>query len=167
MPTFNTSDAIAAQIVRLEAAGFTHAMPLLRAAAAGALHLVALPPGARVPLRLLDATRQRKALVVLLGGDHGLIQHGPEAWPQSRRLLAWSRWTLLHGAGGEARHYALAAQATCLFGRALIAECSSHHLPAWRALREEVAPRTPGMIVECRPGDCHPRLGAPAGAVLQ
>lgn len=164
--TFSDPSTIAAQIARLEAAGFNHASPLLRAAAAGALQLIALPPGGRVPLRLLDPTRQRHPLVVLLGGDHDAAQHGPDAFPQARRLLAWSRWTMLHGAGGEALHYALAAQGACLFRRALIVETASRFLPAWRGLLAEMAPRCPGLIVECRPGDHHPRLTAPAGVVL-
>jgi hypothetical protein len=84
---------------------------------------------------------------------------------QARRLLAWSRWTMLHAAGGEAWHYALAAEATLAHRRVVLIECGSASLDAWLALRDAVAPSTPGLVVRCVQGDHHP--GLPRGVTVQ
>lgn len=151
----------------LNARGFAHAVPLFRAVLAGEIALAALAPGERIPLSALDPTRLRRPLVVLLGGDGGAdgrTSVGPEAWSQARRLLLWSRWTMIHAAGGEAWHYAHAAESARYVRRVLIAECGSATLPAWLAMRDAVAPSCPGLVVQCRPGDHHPKLPAEAAA---
>jgi len=154
-PPALVSEAIAG----FHAGGHPHPVPLFRALLANEIALAILPPGARVRLAILDPTRFHKPLVVLLGGDggaDGLTDCGPEGWRHSRRLLRWSRWTLIHATGGEVWHYQAAVEAARKFRRVLIAECGTATLPPWLALRAEVAPNTPGMIVETRPGDFHP-----------
>ena len=146
-------------IVRFQALGQPHPVPLFRALLADELALALLAPGDRLPLAILDPTHFHKPLVILLGGDggaDGMTDCGPEGWRQSRRLLLWSRWTLIHATGGEAWHYQAAVEAVRKFRRVLIAECGTASLRTWLALRAEVAPKTSGMIVKTRPGDFHP-----------
>lgn len=155
-------------IAGMRAARVTHAIPLFRALLADEIALAILQPGERLPLSVLDPTRFRKPLVILLGGDGGLgrpYNCGPEGWPQSRRFLRWARWTILHGTGGEAWHYEMAADAARHLGRALIAECATATLPAWLDLKNEVAPNGSGIVLQCAPGDFHPRAEAPAEGV--
>ncbi|MBB3900104.1 hypothetical protein [Roseococcus suduntuyensis] len=131
--------------------------------------LAVMLPGDRLPLSMLDPTRFLKPLVVLLGGDgitpDGSRDCGPEGWQQSRRLLRWSRWTLLHGTGGEEAHYDWAVEAARSYRRVLIAECGTATLPTWMALRAEVAPYCPGAVLQCDPDDFHPRRPAMAEGV--
>jgi hypothetical protein len=158
---------LAELIARMEAAGAGWHVPLIRAAMAGALNVVFLPPGARVPRDMLDTTPPRLPLAVVLAGD-GSTPSPPDAFPQARRLLRWSRFIVLHGAGGLPWHYALAAEATIHWRRVVIVETTSALLPAWLAMRMELAPRTPGMGWAVPPGKGqHPRETAPAGTVLQ
>ncbi len=155
---------VTAAISVLRAAGQTLMVPVFQALLADELALGVVAPGQRVPLAILDPSRFHKPLVILLGGDGGYdgeTNCGPEGWRQSRRLLLWSRWTLLHGTGGEAWHYEMAVDAARSFRRVLIAEAGTATLPAWMALRAEVAPNSPGMVLRCRPGDFHPRCPTP------
>lgn len=160
---------ISAAIAAMEAARQTHPVPLFRALLADEIALAVLAPGERLPLALLDPTRFHKPLVILLGGDgaapDGSLDIGPDGWRQSRRLLGWSRWTLIHATGGEPWHYQMAVDAARRFRRVLIVECGTDTLPAWLALRAEVSPKGAGMILKCRPGDYHPRPGATAEGV--
>lgn len=161
-----TRAQMAEAIRRFEQAGDTWHSPLLRAAMAGALRFTILPPGARVPLRILDMQRDPRPLVVVVGGDAG-GPATPDAFPQARRLMRWAGFVMLHGAGGEAFHYAVAVQAAVLVRRVLIVETTGAALPAWVALKADVAPRTPTLGVKVRPGDAHPREAPPAGATIQ
>jgi hypothetical protein len=162
----NDPAAIADHIVRSEAAGYGHAAPLLRAAAAGQLAAAFALPGCRLPLRVLDAGRWRGPVVAVLAGD---VQPsaGPGDFPQARRLLAWSRWTMLHGTGGEPWHYAAVVEAALRFRRVLLVECASATLPAWKALRADVAPDTPGLVIQPPPAGLHPHHAPPPGMVFQ
>lgn len=159
---------ISGAIAAMQAARQAHHVPLLRAVLAGEIALAVLRPGESLPLSLLEPTRFRQPLVVVLAGDDGLDgQHncGPEGWRQSRRLLRWARWTILHATGGEAWHYAMAVDAARHLGRVLVAECATATLPAWQALKREVASTGAGTVIQCRPGDFHPRLSTQAEGV--
>jgi len=155
---------LSATILRLSADGHAHPLPLLRALLADEIALAILLPGDRLPLACLDPLRCRKPLVVLLGGDgagpRGSPDCGPEGWRQSRRLLRWARWTMIHGARAEPWHYQEVADAARKHGRVLLAECGTATLPAWESLRTQVAPRTPCVIVKTEPGDFYPRFAA-------
>lgn len=127
----------------------THALPIFRAFLADEIALALLSPGECVPTSLLDATRPHKPLVILLagdGGDDGRTFVGPEGWGQSRELLRWSRWSLIHVRGAEVWHYQTTVDAARDVGRALIVECGSASLPAWLALRAKVAPYTAMLV---------------------
>lgn len=153
--------------VRLAQAGAPWHGPLLRAAMVGDLRLCMVPPGSRLPLSVLDMERDRRPLVVVLHGD-GLQPCGPEGFPQSRRLLRWAGFALLHGAGGLPFHYQIAVEAARETGRVVIAETTGALLPEWVALKVAVAPTTPGLIIAVPPGKpAHPCETAPAGAVVQ
>ncbi len=165
IPTIRTAEKMAELAVKLHQAGAGWHGPLLRAAMAGELRLLMVPPGERIPLRLLDPMRDPRPLVVLLSGD-GIKPVGPEGFPQAARLFRWARFLMLHGAGGEAAHYELAADAARATGRVVIAECIAAHLPDWLAFRAAHVPRTPSLAIEARDG-LHPIHTAPAGAVMQ
>lgn len=157
-------------IIGLNAGGYHHAVPLFRALLADEIALAVLAPGEHLHLSILDPRRFHKPLVILLGGDGGAdgrTNCGPEGWRQSRRLLLWSRWTMIHATGGEEWHYQTAVEAARRFRRVLIAEAGTATLPAWLALRSEVAPHIPGMVVQCRPGGVHPCCTATAEGVAQ
>ena len=151
---------------RLSQAGYDHAVPLVVAAGEGILDLHCVPPGGRVPLRILDPVRQHRPVLILLGGD-GDAPAGPDGFPQAARLLRWSRWTVIHGTGGTRAHYATAAEAARRFGRVLLVECGSSTLDAWLSLRETITPNAPGLILKPLPGHVHPLPGAPPGVVVQ
>ncbi len=162
-----TRAQMAEAVRRMEQAGAGWHVPLLRAVMAGDLRAAFVAPGSRVPLSLLDMTRHPRPLAVVLMGDGGGPAE-PAAFPQARRLLRWARFIVLHGAGGDAWHYGLAAAAAARFRRVVIAETTSAALPAWFALKAEVAPATPGIGWTVPPGQpAHPINAAPAGAVLQ
>lgn len=173
MPLLNNPPAarISAAISAIQAAREAHHAPLLRALLADEIALAVLAPGERLPLATLDPCRFRKPLVVLMGGDgaaaDGSRDCGPEGWRQSRRLLRWARWTLLHATGGEEKHYERAVEAARRFRRVLLVECGTATLPAWLALRDEVTPGCAGVVLQCRPGDYHPRPRAMAEGVTQ
>jgi len=152
---------VSAAIARLAAAGHKHPIPLFRALLAEEIALALLDPVDRLPLSFLDPLRFRKPLVIVLGGDFGAdgrADCGPEGWPQSRRLLRWARWAPIHGTGGQVWHYGEAVEAARICHRVLLAECGTATLPAWEAMRAQVAPSLPGVTLRCRPGDFHPRF---------
>jgi len=160
------AEHMAELIWRSEAAGAGWHVPLFRAAAAGILRLCMVPPGTRVPLSILDPTRHHRPLVVVLCGD-GAAPAGPGDFPQSRRLLGWANFIVLHGSGGLAWHYQLAAEAALAMGRVVIAESTAAHLDEWFSLKRATAPRTPGIGWRVPPGGQHPCNLAPAGTVFQ
>lgn len=166
---FDTRAQMAEAILRMEQAGAAWHVPLLRAAMAGDLRLAFVPPGSRLPLAMLDMRRHPRPLVVVLAGDGGTGgPAGPDAFPQARRLLLWARYALLHGAGGMAWHYTLAAEAAARFRRVVVAETTGAALPAWIELKAAVAPDTPSLAIAVPPGrPAHPLCTAPAGMVVQ
>ena len=162
-----TPTQMAEYLRRMEQAGDTWHSPLIRAAMAGALRFVVVSAGARVPLPILDMQRNPVPLVVIVGGDAGGPAL-PDAFPQARRLMRWAGFIFLHGTGGEAWHYALAAEAAAQVRRVLIVETTGAALPAWVALKAEVAGRTPSLGFKVRPGmPAHPHEKPPAGVPLQ
>lgn len=140
-------------------------MPLLRAAMAGEIRFVMVCPAGRIPLRILDMERDRKPLLVGLNGDGG-GPATPDAFPQAQRLMRWARCIVLHGAGGEAVHYQCAVEAARVVGRVLIAETTATVLPDWVALKAQIVPKTPGLVIAARDG-LHPVETVPAGTVVQ
>lgn len=167
MHHIKTRAQLAEAIWRMEQAGAGWHVPLLRAVLGGTIRAVFVAPGSRVPRSLLDMSRHPRPLVVVLAGDGGGPAE-PDAFPQARRLLRWARFIILHGTGGEASHYALAAEAAIQARRVLLVETTSAALPAWFAAKSEVAPATPGIGWAVPPGKpAHPINGAPAGTVLQ
>lgn len=162
-----TRAQMAEALRRFEQAGDTWHSPLIRAAMAGTLRFTILPPGARVPLSILDMQRDPRPLVVVVGGDAG-GPATPDAFPQSRRLMRWAAFIMLHGAGGEPQHYAVAVEAASRVRRVLIVETTGAALPAWVALKAELARCTPGLGVMVPPGEpAHPREAPPPGVPLQ
>ncbi len=167
MRMLTTPGGIADLACRAAAAGDTWHRPLFREAMANRLRLIIVPPGDRVPVSMLDPTRDRRPLMVILAGD-GAVPVGPDAFPQAARLLRWCGFVMLHAAGGQAEHYEIAATAAAAVGRVVIAETGSDHLAAWNALRLRCASGTPATIVKVPEGQGgHPVLHAPAGVVIQ
>ncbi len=158
---------IADLAVRAAQAGDAFHTPLIRAAMTGTVDCVFLAPGSQVPNRFLDPMKQRKPVIIVLGGD-GAKPCGPEGFPQAAKLMRWCRWAMLHGAGGLPWHAELALQAANLMRRAIIVECTGAFLPDWVKLKEDLAPKTAGLIIAVPKGKPqHPRNTAPAGTVMQ
>ncbi|MBX6740423.1 MAG: hypothetical protein IRY87_00065 [Acetobacteraceae bacterium] len=161
-----TRAQMAEMVMRLEQAGASRHVPLVRAAMAGALRFAFVSPGDILPLRLLDMEQDRRPFAVILADD-GAVSTGSDGFPQARRLLRWAASILIHAAGGEPWHYEAVARATVLARRFLLMETNTAHQTAWHTLRMAVALRTPGSLIEVRPGDVHPRLTVPAGETVQ
>jgi hypothetical protein len=160
-----TAAEIAGMIARAEQAGEPHIIPVLRAAAAGAIDAAFVSRGARISMRQLKSTG-RPALAILGDDDHAST--GPGDWPDAVRLIRWARFLILHGAGGEPMHYAAAVFAAQEHHRALLIETDTAHIEAWRVLIGGIRPNGLGLIIGTRAGaPPHPRMTAPAGVVMQ
>ena len=75
----------------------------------------------------------RRPTVVLVGDDPGVPNGmgGPDAWRCTAKLSRWARAVLVHGAGGEAEHYAAAVLACRKVGRVALIETTSRYAKAW------------------------------------
>jgi hypothetical protein len=75
----------------------------------------------------------KKPTLVIVGDDPGLLLGlgGPNAWRCTERLRRWCRAVIIHAAGGEQEHYAIAVQGTVFAGRLALIETTSHHAAAW------------------------------------
>lgn len=168
IPRIKTPAQFAEIIARLTQAGEAHHLPLYRAAMRDELRFAFVQPrGQRLPLRLLDMTRDRRPFVVILADD-GMNPAGPDGYPQARRLLQWAAYIVVHACGGEAWQYQAIAEAARACGRVVVVETDTAHQAAWLALKERMAPRTGGMALVVRPGaPAHPMMTAPAGTVFQ
>lgn len=167
IPTLKTRGQMAELAVKLTQAGAGHQVPLLRAAMAGALRFVLVAPGGRLPRQMLKDAQDPRPLAVVLADDTE-EPAGLAGYPQAARLLRWSGYTIVHGAGGEAWHYQFAVEAAAVHRRVLIVETATAHEDAWDRLARRVAPRTPGLRLKVPPGrPPHPRLGMPVGERVQ
>jgi hypothetical protein len=132
-------------------------LPLARAAADGLLTLVALNDPA-VPWPATEMARFVKPVVVIVGDDPAAgIALGPDGWKAAEPIRRWCRWAMIHGAGGEAAHYAAAMAPAALCHRVVLVETSSALAPAWGAFLG-----APGLTILPPPGMSHP-----LAAVLQ
>jgi hypothetical protein len=167
IPTLNKPDQISRLIGAVTQAGEAHHAVWLAAAQRGEIAALQIEPGARIPLRMLDVQPDQRPLLILLCGD-GASPVGPDGFPQARRILRWARAIILHGAGAEPGHYATAVASARMTGRAVLVETTTAHLPAWRAMRDRVAEKTPTLVIDTRPGEpAHPINTVPAGTVVQ
>lgn len=165
--TCKTREQMADLVVRLTQAGAHHQVPLIRAAMTGKLRFAFIPPGARLPLRLLKAATDPRLFAVILADD-GPNPIGPSAFPQARWLLRWAGGIILHATGGLPEHYALAAGATMLLHRLVLVETNSAREAEWCDLATSLAPNTPALRITVRPGaPPHPSFIRAAGEVLQ
>ena len=171
----NQPAQLSAVITRLQNTGHAFSLPLYRAALAGELGLVLVAPGGRVPARLLDHRRPPTVVVVCGDPEVAAPTPPPDAFPQARRLLAWTASAMLHATGGREEHYRGAVEAVRVIRRVLLIETATAQENAWLALlhqevdRREVAGRTlPVLVLSARlQGGVHPIQGAPAGTVMQ
>lgn len=126
-------------------------LPLARAAALGRLSLLSMTdPAAAWPAGIL--ARLALPVVLVVGDDPGGENaRGPLAWKAAERMRRWCRWAMIHGARGEAAHYAAAGDAAASVGRVVLVETSSAHAVAWRKYLG-----APGLIVLPPPGAVHP-----------
>lgn len=154
---FNKASALLAECTTLAAAcdvlarAASPILPLARAAASGRLSLFSMTdPAAAWPAAGL--ARLPQPVVVIVGDDPGGDgARGPLGWKAAERMRRWCRWAMIHGAGGEAAHYAAAGDAAAMAGRVLLVETSSAHAVAWRKYLG-----VPGLIVLPPPGEVHP-----------
>ena len=162
-----TPQQMAEAVVYLSRSGFGHHVPLLRAAMAGTHRICFVPPGFTMPLNLLDMTQDRRPLIVVLQDD-GPNPTGPSGFAQARRLLKWAASVLVHACGAEPYHYTGAVVMAGVKERLVLVETCTAQQAAWLALKDAVAPRTPGVVLAVRPGDlAHPVGHVPPEAVIQ
>ena len=109
-----------------------HRIPLLSGMRDGRIgHIEVSRKGSAKTLKSFLAAVKLPAIVLI--GDDDDEPCGPAGWHVATRLLSWARLVVLHGTGGEAAHYQAVVDAAPTFGRALIVECASEHLPLWIA----------------------------------
>jgi hypothetical protein len=128
---------------------------LLRAVQAGRIGLSAiLNRKANWTARMI---KSRLPMVVLIGDDHG-NSSAPDRWRCSISAIAWARFAVVHGTGGEASHYARGIEAAEWTGRCLFVETGSDQVAAWVSA---IAPRgIPGLMIIPPAGQVHPREAA-------
>lgn len=153
MLNITTPAGISRAAIAMRKAGDTWHGPLFRAAMVGELNVGIVIPGERTPDRFLNEAE--KPVVIVLGGD-GKRGAGPDEFRNLWRPMKWARAILLHGAGGEERHYDKAVTAARIVRRVLVVETDSAHLPAWVEARIRLAPGTPTLIISTRPEVVHP-----------
>jgi hypothetical protein len=150
---------------------------LERAGAPGRAHVVRQFKNGR--LTLLDVQRSTSARVfktfaaqcgtqpalVIIGADDGCYD-GPEAWPLTARLFRWAEAVVLHGAGSNVDYYELVCVLAERHRRALLVECASSALPAWKAIARPAYDRHDvNVVLEVLPlGGVHPLPSPPAPA---
>ncbi|MBN8889214.1 MAG: hypothetical protein ABS99_05720 [Acetobacteraceae bacterium SCN 69-10] len=124
-------------------------LPLVRAAAAGKIAVA--EPGRIATGKAVRSMLNRPGLPeVVLIGDDDYRSTGPAGWRCADWLAGWGRRALIHGAGGEGRHYEVAVQAAVAGRRLALVETTSAHAAAWAALLRD---RMPSLIVVPKPGD--------------
>ena len=126
-----------------------HTLPLLRAAASGALHLIV--PGRDAGLHPGRMAGDRP-VCVLLGDDDG-TSTGPSGFRCAKAMRKWARGAIVHAAGGEPEHYALAAYGALLCERMVLVETTTQYADAWARL---FAGRMPVTLIRPRDGKPHP-----------
>lgn len=155
MLSITTPEDIGRAARALQQRGDTWHGPLFRAAMVGELNFAMVTPGVRTPDRFLQMNTTEKPLMLILAGD-SQESAGPDEFLGLWRPMKWAKAILLHGAGGEERHYTEVVDAARLVRRVLVVETSSNHLPAWDAARRRLAACTPALIITTRPGIVHP-----------
>lgn len=157
-----TPDRIALAISMAASVGEAFRAPLLRAVAADTIALAVVGLGQTPPLAKLDRTRRPAVLVLLADDDTSRV--APADFPHAARALRWGRGALIHAAGGEEKHYLLAAAGAQTYRRLVVVETCTCHLPAWSALAQRTI--HPGRILHIAPppGGVHP-APPPAGDV--
>jgi len=166
-----TSPAEIGHLISLqERLGCGFRAPLYRAAMAGEMHLVEVPPGGVVPPPFL-AARTAPRVVVLGddGGGFGGDDPGPAGFVGLRRIFAWASHVMLHATGGQVAHYQIVADtAIAMRARVLLIETGSARAAAWgvlvnaeqrRRLRRRRAPLATLNILPAS-GASHPAVSA-------
>jgi hypothetical protein len=149
-----------ARFVEIMAAACPAKVAVARAVAAGLIGLVDVERGASFPPELRKPPK-RPLLAII--GDDDFAATGPAGFPCAKRFSYWSRATMVHGAGAEAEHYALAVEATLALQQVLLVETSADFIAEWRRFLGDgkLAP-----ILEVRPRNGqHPLL--PDRGILQ
>ena len=165
MIRLTTRGQMATAAVQLRQAGDDHHGPLFQAAMRGELRFAIILPDGRFPKHLLGGDRLPCALLL---SDDADVSFGPARFPQARKLFRWARRIILHAAGGEPEHYAIAVEATVACGRLVLVECASGEREAgWLGLIKAVAPRTPLLRITPKGGGAHPTFMVPAGVTRQ
>lgn len=157
-----TPERIALAITLAAAAGEGYRVPLLRHVASDTIALAVCGLGQTPPLAKLDRTR-RPALLVLTADDDS-SRVAPDDFPHAARALRWARGVMLHGAGGEERHYEWATLAAQTYRRLVLVETCTRHLAVWSALALRTVPAARILHITTPPGQVHP-VPPPAGAV--
>lgn len=128
-PDLTNPADVAVLIERSAAAGCGHLAELLRPVMRGDINML-VPMRETVMPPLHRIGRQRRPIVVLVGDDD-YAPPGPTNWACAAKLRSWARFAIVHGAGAQPEHYALAAALTLLHGRVLLIETTSEGAQDW------------------------------------
>jgi hypothetical protein len=140
-----------ARFVEVMAAACPAKLPIVRALAAGLIGIVEVERGATFPAELRKPAP--KPLIAIIGDDD-FASTGPAGFPSAKRFGYWSRAVMVHGAGAEAAHYALAVEAALVLRQVLLVETDAQHIEEWTRFLGD-GKRAP--ILEIRPRDgIHP-----------
>jgi hypothetical protein len=108
-------------------------MPVVEALRTGLIAVQWLTRNQRAPLDVMR--RIDRPLLVWIGDDDD-ESCGPDGWRCAHQVTRWAKGGIVHAAGGEARHYAIAVQGTLVERRFLLVETSSRYALAWAKLMQ-------------------------------
>jgi hypothetical protein len=120
-------------------------LPLWRAAADGRINIVWIADLSR-PWPGGVVKRSTRPIVACVGADMdiGGPDPRPTDWLCARRLRDWCACAIVHGSGGQPRHYREAVRAAELTGRCAVVETTSLRVREWA---EYLSPRRTLVIV--------------------
>ena len=128
----STSDRFERAIDVLQRSGdFAHGA-LIEAVRDGKINLVFA--GARTAALPWGRIRKSHKPVLILVGDDDDNPTGPAGWRFAKKLTAWARGAIVHGAGAKREHYQLAIRGAIECRQFLVIDCASQHVDNWLEL---------------------------------
>ncbi len=77
--------------------------------------------------------KSHKPVLIVVCDDDDLAT-GPAGWRFAKKLTAWARGAIVHGAGAKREHYQLAIGGAIDCRQFLVIDCASRHVDNWLEL---------------------------------